>query len=76
MTSFFITQKKGGDNKMSNEFRQFKRVLENNGYKKIRVKGSHYIFKGNQGNIISVPKDLNRMIQFRLIKENNLNVRL
>ncbi len=61
---------------MSNEFRQFKRVLENNGYKKIRVKGSHYIFKGNQGNTISVPKDLNRMIQFRLIKENNLNVRL
>ena len=61
---------------MSKEFRDFKKLLNNNGYKCDRIKGSHYIFENEQGNTISVPKDLNRMIKFRLIKENNLNERL
>lgn len=61
---------------MSKEFRDFTKLLNNNGYKCDRIKGSHYIFENEKGNTISVPKDLNRMIKFRLIKENNLNERL
>lgn len=57
---------------MSNEFRKFRRLLENNGYEKIRIAGSHYIFKNAEGNTVSVPKDLNRMIERRLKIQNHL----
>ena len=57
---------------MSNEFRKFTRKLVNNGYKRTRIKGSHYIFENAEGNTITVNKDINRMVKTRLIKENHL----
>lgn len=57
---------------MSNEFREFKRLLNRNGYRCDRIKGSHYIFENEEGNIISIPKEPNRMIMQRLKKENCL----
>lgn len=38
---------------------------------KIRSRGSHFMY-GNGKNHITVNKDLNKMVQLRLIKENNL----
>ena len=57
---------------MSNEFRKFTRLLNRNGYQCGRIKGSHYIFENEKGNIISINKTCNRMLIARLIKENNL----
>ena len=53
------------------ELRDFADVLEDNDYHQIRINGSHYIFSNGE-NIISVNKNLNRMVRKRLIKENNL----
>ena len=57
---------------MSNEFRKFTRLLIDNGYHRARIRGSHYIFVNDQGNSITINKDINRMVKRRLIHENNL----
>lgn len=57
---------------MRNEFRMFTRRLKANGYTLNRVNGSHYIYVNSNGNTIAVNKDLNKMVQRRLIKENCL----
>ena len=57
---------------MSTEFRKFKRLLNDNGYRCDRIKGSHYIFENDQGNTISINKKPNRMVMQRLLKENHL----
>ena len=51
--------------------REFEPILKANGYHKIRSRGSHFIY-GNGKNQITVNKDLNKMVQLRLIRENNL----
>ena len=51
--------------------REFEPILKANGYHEIRCRGSHFIY-GNGKNQITVNKDLNRMVQLRLIKENKL----
>lgn len=51
--------------------REFEPILKANGYHEIRSRGSHFIY-GNGKNQITVNKDLNKMVQLRLIKENNL----
>lgn len=51
--------------------REFETILKVNGYHEIRSRGSHFIY-GNGKNQIAVNKDLNKMVQLRLIKENNL----
>lgn len=51
--------------------REFSKLLFKNGYILNRVKGSHFIYKKDT-TIISVPKDLNKMISIRLIKEYHL----
>lgn len=51
--------------------REFAKLLSQNGYFLDRVKGSHFIYK-NGTTIVSVPKNLNKMISLRLIKEYNL----
>jgi len=61
-----------GGYRMSNEFRNFTKRLVNNGYKRTRIRGSHYIFENEAGNTIVVNKDINRMVKARLIKENHL----
>ena len=51
--------------------REFEPILKANGYREIRSRGSHFMY-GNGKNHITVNKDLNKMAQLRLIKENNL----
>ena len=53
------------------KLREFEPILKANGYHEIRSRGSHFIY-GNGKNQITVNKDLNRMVQLRLIKENKL----
>ena len=51
--------------------REFEHLLNENGYELSRCKGSHFVYK--KGNVtISVPKNLNKMVGRRLIKEYNL----
>ena len=51
--------------------REFEPILKANGYREIRSRGTHFMY-GNGKNHITVNKDLNKMVQLRLIKENNL----
>lgn len=51
--------------------REFEQLLVNNGFSLCRIKGSHFIYK-NGKDLISVPKNLNKMIGLRLIKEYHL----
>lgn len=57
---------------MSNDFRKFTKLLVNNGYHRTRIRGSHYIFENENGKMIVVNKDINRMVKRRLIAENHL----
>lgn len=55
------------------QLREFEPILLRNGYKFARCKGSHFIYMNRTSHkIITVNKDLNRMVRERLIKENNL----
>lgn len=53
------------------DFKKMRKVLDMNGYKLIRTKGSHFIYS-NGTRTISINKDLNMMVARRLIKENGL----
>ena len=55
----------------SKNLREFEPILKANGYHKIRSFCNHFIY-GNCNNQITVNKDLNKMVQLRLIKENKL----
>lgn len=57
---------------MSNDFRKFTKLLVDNGYHRTRIRGSHYIFENENGKMIVVNKDINRMVKRRLIAENHL----
>ena len=48
-------------------------MLDKNGYKLARCKGSHFIYK-KENKTVSVPKNLNKMICKRLIKEHELSI--
>lgn len=51
--------------------REFEQLLNENGYELARSRGSHFVYK-KESITISVPKNLNKMIGRRLIKEYNL----
>ena len=51
--------------------REFEHLLNKNGYELVRCRGSHFVYK-KESTTISVPKNLNKMIGRRLIKEYNL----
>ena len=54
--------------------REFKKVLNKNGFIAVRTNGDHQVFrKGNQSLTINLI-NLNRMVAKRLIKEYNLIV--
>lgn len=52
--------------------RKFHKMLVNNGYQRTRQRGSHRMYKNDDGNVIPVPLHINKMMAKRLIKENNL----
>ena len=55
------------------QLREIEPLLYKNGYRFARCKGSHFIYMNRTSHkIITVNKDLNRMVRERLIKENNL----
>lgn len=55
------------------QLREFESILYRNEYRFARCKGSHFIYMNRTSHkIISVNKDLNKMVRERLIKENNL----
>ena len=61
--------------RLTKEMREFVPILQRNGYRLARSKGSHFVFINyNTHRHISVNKDLNRMVRERLIKENCLEV--
>lgn len=51
----------------------FDRMLRNNGYSKIRCKGSHFTYCNQCGNKIVINKNINKMVARRIIKENDLD---
>lgn len=52
--------------------REFIRIVKNNGFYYNRHSGDHAIYVNNKGRHISIPKNLECVIAYRLIKENNL----
>jgi len=55
-------------------YREFSKLLKNNGYIESRQKGSHVIYTSNNGNHISVPLHIRSVIARRLIKEHGLSI--
>ena len=53
-------------------YKEFAKLVENNGYFFKRCKGSHYIYENSKGSHISIPIHLSSVIARRLIKENKL----
>ena len=59
--------------RITKEMKPVHDMLEANGYSQLRSKGSHFIYMNRTSHkIITVNKDLNKMVRERLIKENNL----
>lgn len=59
--------------RLTKELREFEKILNKNGYKYVRAKGSHYIYTNRLTHeTISVNIFLNRMVRERLIREYNL----
>ena len=54
--------------------REFRQMLEQNGYCLIREKGSHFLYKNAAGNAIVLNKGINRMVARRLVKKYDLRV--
>lgn len=51
--------------------REFHRILLDNGFELVRTRGSHYVFKRGEEELVT-NKDINKMIIRRLIKTHNL----
>ena len=56
--------------------REFIKIVEFNGFYYRRHNGDHAIYVNDKGRHISIPKNLERVIARRLIKENNLEVNI
>lgn len=53
--------------------REFIVILNNNGYRHVRTKGSHFVYS-NGNRTLTINKGINRMVMQRLIKEYGLEV--
>ena len=56
--------------------REFIKIVESNGFYYDRTRGGHSIYVNKSGIHISIPRNLECVIAYRLIKENNLDVNL
>lgn len=54
--------------------RQIERTLKDNGYTYVRFNG-HYIWKGEEGNTIAIPKTCCTPLIKRVFKENNIIIK-
>lgn len=59
--------------RLTKELKEFEKILNKNGYRYVRAKGSHYIYT-NQLTHKTIPVNifLNRMVRERLIREYDL----
>ena len=55
--------------------REFIKIVENNGFLYKRHRGDHAIYINKAGRHISIPKNLECVVAYRLIKENNLVIK-
>lgn len=53
-------------------YRKIRRRLLMKGYHLVRTKGSHYIYKNDDGRTVSVNLRINKMVAQRLIKRYDL----
>lgn len=53
-------------------YRKIRRRLLAKGYHLVRTKGSHYIYKNDDGRTVSVNLRINKMVAQRLIKRYDL----
>lgn len=53
-------------------FKHLKKIATNNGYAIVSQNGSHVKFKNDANRSFVAPIHLNKLIEHRLIKENNL----
>ena len=51
------------------QLREFESILTKNSFHYKRSNGSHFVYQNDKGRIITVNKDLNKMVRRRLIKE-------
>lgn len=51
--------------------REFHRILLDNGFELVRIRGSHYVFKRGNEEIVT-NKDPNKMMIRRMLKTHNL----
>ena len=56
--------------------REFIRVVIANGFYYDRQRGDHAIYLNERGRHISIPKKLESVIAYRLIRENNLEINI
>lgn len=56
--------------------KEFVRIVKCNGFHYNRNNGDHAIYVNDKGRHISIPHRLNSCIALRLIKENNLNLKI
>lgn len=56
--------------------REFVKVVKHNGFSYNRHSGDHAIYVNKDGRHISIPHTLQSVIANRLIKENNLTIKL
>ena len=56
--------------------REFIKICKANGFYYSRHNGDHAIYVNDKGKHVSIPKNLERVIALRLIKENNLEVNI
>lgn len=55
--------------------REARRIAKKNGWYLVRVKGSHYIYKHNDNDkILTISKDLDRMVWERCVGEYGINL--
>ena len=55
--------------------REAKKIVERNGWELRRIQGSHYIYKHPRNKkILTISKDLNRMVWERLVGEYNIDL--
>jgi predicted RNA binding protein YcfA (HicA-like mRNA interferase family) len=52
-------------------FRDFTKILRNNGYELLRCRGDHFVYNKDSHKVV-VNRKLNMMVARRLIKENSL----
>lgn len=57
----------------TNDLRIVLPVMKKNGYEPTRSCGSHTVFVNGNGDIISIPKSINRMLWQKEVKRHNID---